>query len=68
MICSTLNQLYQLSQEKPGWISSAELVRIVCQQCNETEVCPAVGDREYDGQRASVFGKQIEVRHKNVQS
>ena len=51
MTCVHLRQLYQLCQQQELRLSSTDLVRIVCQQCGEQEVCPAtlMGDDDEAG-------------------
>ncbi|HID24807.1 MAG TPA: hypothetical protein EYP14_20740 [Planctomycetaceae bacterium] len=41
MVCIHLRQLYQLCLEQQIRLSSSDLVRIVCQQCGEQEICPS---------------------------
>ena len=48
MTCVHLQQLYQLCQDHDLKISSGDLVRMVCKQCGEHEVCPSVLTDEYD--------------------
>ncbi len=48
MPCEHLRQLYQLCEENELKIGSADLIHIVCHQCNEKEVCPSVLTDEYD--------------------
>ncbi len=48
MTCVHLRQLFDLCQEHELKISSSDLVRVVCQQCNEQEVCPSTLTDEYD--------------------
>lgn len=42
MTCVHLRELYQLCQEKDLKLSGSDLIHIVCNQCNEQEVCPSV--------------------------
>lgn len=48
MTCMHLQQLYRLCQEHDLKISSSDLVRVVCRQCGEQEVCPSTLATEYD--------------------
>ena len=41
MVCIHLRQLYQLCLDQQIRLSSSDLVRIVCQQCGEQEICPS---------------------------
>ena len=52
MTCVHLNQLVQLCRDSQIQLSSAELIHLVCNQCNQAEVCPSVLTEEYD-QRVS---------------
>jgi len=40
MVCKHLRQLYQLCQEQQIRLGSSDLIRIVCKQCGEQEICP----------------------------
>jgi len=53
-----LRKLYQLCHEEGLRIqlSNADLVRIVCQQCGEQEVCPSTLTDEYDAKEGSQNG------------
>ena len=48
MTCVHLNQLVQLCRDSQIQLSSAELIPLVCNQCNQAEVCPSVLTEEYD--------------------
>jgi hypothetical protein len=48
MSCVHLKKLYALCEEEGMKISSGELVRIVCTQCGEQEVCPTLLVEQYD--------------------
>ena len=48
MTCVHLQQLYKLCQEHDLKISGPEMIRVVCKQCGEHEVCPSVLTDEYD--------------------
>jgi len=50
MTCVHLRKLYQLCQDHDLRIqlSGSDLVRIVCRQCDEQEVCPSTLTDEYD--------------------
>jgi len=48
MACVHLQQLYQLCQDHDLKLSSSDLIRVVCPQCGEQEVCPSVLTYEYD--------------------
>ena len=41
MACVHLRQLYQLCQDHDLKLGGSELIRIVCRQCGEQDVCPA---------------------------
>lgn len=48
MTCVHLQQLYRLCQEHDLKIAGSDLIRVVCNQCGEQEVCPSVLTNEYD--------------------
>lgn len=48
MTCIHLRKLYQLCQEEHLRIGGADLVRFVCHQCGEQEVCPSLLIDEYE--------------------
>ena len=50
MTCVHLKKLYELCQEEQLRIGGADLVRIVCTQCGEQEVCPSMLLEEYEAQ------------------
>ena len=48
MVCTHLKQLYQLCQDQQLRLGGADLIRVVCMQCGEQEVCPSTLMDEYD--------------------
>lgn len=48
MTCVHLQQLYKLCHEHDLKLSSSDLIRVVCSQCGEQEVCPSTLADEYD--------------------
>ena len=48
MSCVHLKKLYALCTEEGMKISGSELIRIVCTQCGEQEVCPSMLVEQYD--------------------
>jgi hypothetical protein len=48
MTCQHLKQLYQLCQDNQLKISSSDVIRIVCRECEEIEVCPSMLTDEYE--------------------
>ena len=48
MTCIHLKKLYDVLGEEQLRISSGDLVHVVCPQCGEKEVCPAVLMEEYE--------------------
>jgi hypothetical protein len=48
MACIHLQKLYKLCQEQDLKLSGSELIRVVCLQCGEQEVCPSMLMDEYD--------------------
>ena len=52
MTCVHLRQLYQLCEENDVKLGSSDLIRMVCHQCGEQEVCPATLTDEYDAKQS----------------
>ncbi len=48
MPCEHLKKLYELCVTEELRLGGADLVRIVCKQCDEQEVCPSVLMEEYE--------------------
>ena len=48
MTCVHLQQLYKLCQEHDLKLGGSDLIRVVCRQCGEQEVCPSTLTDEYD--------------------
>ena len=48
MACVHLQKLYKLCQEQSLKLGGADLIRVVCHQCGEQEVCPSTLMNEYD--------------------
>jgi len=53
MTCVHLRQLYQLCQDHDLKLGSSDLIRVVCTQCNEQEVCPSTLTDEYNARQAA---------------
>ena len=56
MTCVHLQQLYKLCQENELKLGGTDLIHIVCRQCGEQEVCPAMLTDEYDAKEAEREG------------
>ena len=52
MTCIHLRQLYQLCQTNDLKISSSDVVRIACRQCEEVETCPSMLADEYENRQS----------------
>ena len=52
MTCVHLRQLYKLCQEQDLKLGGSDLIRVVCHQCGEQEVCPSTLIDEYDSKRS----------------
>jgi hypothetical protein len=52
MTCVHLQQLYKLCQEQDLKLGGSDLIRVVCHQCGEQEVCPSTLMDEYDSKRS----------------
>jgi hypothetical protein len=50
MTCVHLKKLYALCEKEQLRLGGADLVRIVCTQCGEQEVCPSLLMEEYESQ------------------
>jgi hypothetical protein len=48
MTCVHLKKLYELCVDEHLKIGGSDLVRIVCKQCGEQEVCPSTLMEEYE--------------------
>lgn len=48
MTCVHLQLLYSLCQQHDLKLASSDLIRVVCSQCGEQEVCPYTLTDEYD--------------------
>jgi hypothetical protein len=48
MTCVHLRRLYQLCQEENLRMGGSDLIRVVCHQCGEQEVCPSALMDEID--------------------
>ena len=52
MTCVHLRQLYKLCQDHDLKLGGADLIHVVCNQCQEQEVCPSTLTDEYDAKQA----------------
>ena len=52
MTCVHLQQLYKLCQEQDLKLGGPDLIRLVCRQCGEHEVCPSTLMDEYDARQS----------------
>ena len=62
MTCEHLRQLYELCQNHDMKISSADVVRIVCNECNAIEVCPSVLSDEYESRNSKSETKSADKK------
>ena len=53
MVCEHLKQLYQLCETQQLRLSSSDLIRVVCLQCQQQDVCPSTLTDEYDARKPS---------------
>jgi hypothetical protein len=51
MACHHLQQIFQLCADNQIKVGGTDLVRFVCQECGEQEVCPSVLMEEYDSRQ-----------------
>ncbi len=61
MTCEHLRQLYKLCQTQNLRISSSDVVRIACKECNEVDVCPSILSDEYEARQQETGGKSAET-------
>lgn len=52
MACVHLQQLFRICHEQNLKLGGSDLIRVVCHQCGETEVCPSTLMDEYDAREA----------------
>ena len=52
MACTHLQQLYKLCQEQHLKLGGSDLIRVVCHQCGEQEVCPSALVEEHDPEQS----------------
>lgn len=53
MVCTHLTELYQLCEKHELRLSSSDLIRLVCRQCEQEETCPSVLMDEYDSRTSA---------------
>jgi hypothetical protein len=58
MSCVHLKKLYDLCAQEDLKIGGTDLVRIVCRQCGEQEVCPSMLMEEYEAQHPEEADQQ----------
>lgn len=60
MPCVHLKELYDLCQEHQlrFQLSGSDLVRIVCRECQEQDVCPSVLTDEYEAMHSQKAGAE----------
>jgi hypothetical protein len=54
MVCEHLKELYHLCETQQLRFCGADLVRIVCKQCQLDETCPSVLYEEYEAKHPEV--------------
>ncbi|MFN8707825.1 MAG: hypothetical protein ACK526_13230 [Planctomyces sp.] len=64
MVCTHLTELYQLCEKHELRLSSSDLIRLVCRQCEQEETCPSVLMDEYDS-RTSAASKSEQQEPKS---
>ena len=52
MTCVHLQELFQLCQDEHLRLSGSDLVRVVCHQCGQQEVCPSTLTDEYESRQS----------------
>jgi hypothetical protein len=61
MTCVHLRQLYKLCEEHDLKLSGTDLIRVVCNQCGEQEVCPSMLTSEYEALAAKHLNDAAEA-------
>jgi hypothetical protein len=56
MTCTHLRQLYQLCQQHDLKLGSSDVIRLVCNECGEQDVCPSTLMTEYDARHPDRTG------------
>jgi len=59
MTCVHLQQLYKLCQQHDLKLGGSDLIRVVCQQCGEQEVCPSTLMDEYDAKQSRSINDRL---------
>jgi len=62
MTCVHLKKLYEICDENQLQFSSSDLVRIVCRQCEQEEVCPSVLVSNYESQHPESVSEELQKR------
>ena len=52
MTCIHLQQLYQICQANELKISSSDVIRVTCHQCQKVETCPSTLTDEYEARES----------------
>lgn len=63
MVCQHLSELYQLCEKNQLRLGGADLIRIVCKQCDHEETCPSVLMDEYDSNYHGGHGEPASKGH-----
>ena len=62
MVCEHLRQLYQLCLDQKIRLGGADLIHIVCRQCDRQEVCPSNLRDDHDEEAAHVANTSADAR------
>tara|TARA_R110002111_G_scaffold262694_2_gene340270 strand:- start:20374 stop:20592 length:219 start_codon:yes stop_codon:yes gene_type:complete len=52
MVCTHLKELYKLCEKNQLKLGGADLIHIICKQCDQEETCPSTLMDEYDSRHA----------------
>jgi hypothetical protein len=58
MACTHLRQLYQLCQDQHLRLGGSDLIRVVCQQCGEQDICPSSLVDDSDGPPGNAIAEE----------
>ena len=48
MVCTHLKELYRYCEENQLRLGGADLIQVICKQCEEEETCPSLLMEQYD--------------------
>jgi hypothetical protein len=67
MTCVHLQQLFRLCHEHDLKLGGSDLIRVVCNQCGEQEVCPSTLTDEYDAKQSRLVNDRSTIGEKRAE-